>query len=77
MISKINYNSVPVALQQTLDEISPKLADRKNEVIDLLCGEQPTKSREVELTYTHCTWWEGCYYCRDEAGQWNRIKCFI
>ncbi|MBF2049583.1 MAG: hypothetical protein IGS54_19835 [Elainella sp. C42_A2020_010] len=68
---------VPESLQKTLDELVMQLGDRKNEVVDLLSDEQPSKSRLVDLSYTQCIWWEGCYYCQDEARQWHRIKCFI
>jgi hypothetical protein len=74
---KQDHNAVPASLQKTLDEIALKHADRKHEVVELLGGEQPTKSRQVDLAYSQCTWWEGCYYCRDESKQWHRVKCFI
>lgn len=72
-----NRNSVPSALQKTLDEVAGRLSDRKDEIVDLLSNEQPAKSRQVDLSYTRCTWWEGCYYCQDESKQWHQIKCFI
>jgi hypothetical protein len=75
--AEVDANAVPEALQRTLDEVSGAMVDRKNEVVDLLCGEQPAKSRQVEMSYIRCTWWEGCYYCQDEANQWHRVKCFI
>lgn len=70
-------NLVSESLQTTLNEIALQLADRKDEVVDLLSDEQPSKSRLVDLSYVQCTWWEGCYYCQDEAKQWYRVKCFI
>jgi hypothetical protein len=70
-------NLVSEALQKTLDAQVAQLGDRKDEIVDLLSAEQPTKSRLVEMSYTQCTWWEGCYYCRDDAKHWYRIKCFI
>ncbi|MBW4464510.1 MAG: hypothetical protein KME07_03595 [Pegethrix bostrychoides GSE-TBD4-15B] len=70
-------NSVPEALQASLNEMAEQSADCKEQVVELLNGEQPAKSRLVDLAYTQCTWWEGCYYCRDEAKQWHRVKCFI
>jgi hypothetical protein len=75
--TEIDPNAVPEALQQTLNVVAETIANRKNEVVDLLCDEQPTKSRQVDLSYTRCTWWEGCYYCQDGANQWHRVKCFI
>lgn len=72
-----NYEPVPESLQKTLDEMAAVLADRKDEVVDLLCDEQPAKSRQVELSYVQCMWWEGCYYCQDESNRWHRIKCFL
>ncbi|NJO78992.1 MAG: hypothetical protein HC827_11025 [Cyanobacteria bacterium RM1_2_2] len=70
-------NLVPESLQTTLNEVAAQLADRKDEVVDLLSDEQPSKSRLVDLAYIQCTWWEGCYYCQDEKKQWYRVKCFI
>lgn len=72
-----NSNLVSAALQKTLDEVAGRISDRKDEIVDLLSNEQPAKSRQVDLSYTRCTWWEGCYYCQDELKQWHRIKCFI
>lgn len=77
MKARQDCNSVPEALQKTLNEVASKLADRKGEVVDLLGNEQPSKSRIVDQTYVRCTWWEGCYYCQDEEQQWHRIKCFL
>ncbi len=75
--SQIDGNAVPEALQQTLNTIAATMTDRKDEVVDLLCDEQPAKSRQVDMSYVRCTWWEGCYYCQDEVKQWHRVKCFI
>lgn len=74
---EISQNSVSPSLQKILNEVAAKLTDRKDEVVNLLSNEQPSKSRQVELTYTRCMWWEGCYYCQDENQQWYRVKCFI
>ncbi len=70
-------NAVPEAIQKSLDEIAEQMADCKEQVVELLNDEQPAKSRMVDLTYSQCTWWEGCYYCRDESKQWHQVKCFI
>lgn len=70
-------NLVSESLQTTLNEVASQLADRKDEVVGLLSDEQPSKSRLVDQSYIQCTWWEGCYYCQDEARQWYRVKCFI
>jgi|GEM_PF-5504530 hypothetical protein len=67
---------LPESLQETLNQIASKAADRKDEVVEALSDEQPTKSRLVESEYVACTWWEGCYYCQDEDKNWHRIKCF-
>jgi hypothetical protein len=64
-------------LQETLDDLVAQLGNRKSEVVELLNGEQPSKSRLVDLSYMQCVWWEGCYYCQDEEKRWHRIKCFI
>ncbi|WAL60615.1 hypothetical protein [Thermocoleostomius sinensis] len=73
----IDRTALPSSLQATLTDLATKLADRKGEVVDLLSGEQPAKSRHVDLEYLCCTWWEGCYYCQDQNQQWHRVKCFI
>ncbi|GAB4377682.1 MAG: hypothetical protein Kow00121_27830 [Elainellaceae cyanobacterium] len=72
----VDINLVSEALQKTLDDVAEKMADRKEEVVDLLSDEQPTKSRQVDLSYVRCMWWEGCYYCQDEQNRWHRVKCF-
>jgi hypothetical protein len=70
-------NLVSESLQTTLNEVASQLADRKDEVVSLLSDEQPSKSRFVDRSYVQCTWWEGCYYCQDDAKHWHRVKCFI
>jgi hypothetical protein len=72
----LDENSISDELQQRLDQISATAADRKDEIVDLLSDEQPSKSRLVDANYDACTWWEGCYYCRDEQNRWHRVKCF-
>ena len=72
-----NHNLVPASLQKTLDAVAGNMSDRKDEIVDLLNDEQPAKSRQVEMSYSRCIWWEGCYYCQDDVKQWHRIKCFI
>lgn len=63
-------------LQAQLNRIAAKASDRKDELVDLLNNEQPTKSRLVDSAYLQCTWWEGCYYCQDQDLKWYRVKCF-
>ncbi|MBF1999115.1 MAG: hypothetical protein IGS38_00150 [Synechococcales cyanobacterium M58_A2018_015] len=70
-------NRILDPLQQTLDQLAAELENRKDEVVELLSNEQPSKSRQVELTYAQCIWWEGCYYCKDHTHHWHRIKCFV
>lgn len=77
MNSVSSYSVVPGSLQKILNELAERVSDRKHEVVDLLSGEQPAKSRQVELGYVRCTWWEGCYYCQSEDKQWHCVKCFI
>lgn len=72
-----DINLISGELQKTLDEVAAKLPDRKGEVVDMLGGEQPAKSRQVDLAYVRCMWWEGCYYCQDEQQRWHRVKCFL
>jgi hypothetical protein len=76
-VKQLQYPSVSEALQKTLDDISTRDSDRKDEVVDLLGGEQPSKSRMVDMAYSQCVWWEGCYYCQDESMRWYQVKCFI
>ncbi|MCU0527237.1 MAG: hypothetical protein MUF72_20720 [Elainella sp. Prado103] len=70
---------VPTLLQNQLNlSVKHQPIDRKAEIVDLLSAEQPHKSRIVDLNYTCCTWWEGCYYCQDDkTQQWHRVKCFL
>jgi hypothetical protein len=70
------YTPVSPALQEQLNRVAVQLADRKEEVVELLSDEQPSKSRLVEMSYVQCAWWEGCYYCQDENQQWHQVKCF-
>jgi hypothetical protein len=74
---KRSETAISEVLQTKLDEVSQQLDDRKDEIVELLSDEQPSKSRMVDVSYTQCTWWEGCYYCRDESKQWHRVKCFV
>jgi hypothetical protein len=76
-VRPLQYASVSEALQQTLDDIAARTDDRKDEVVDLLSDEQPSKSRMVDMAYSQCIWWEGCYYCQDESRRWYQVKCFI
>jgi hypothetical protein len=76
-VRPLQYASVSEALQQTLDDIAARTDDRKDEIVDLLSDEQPSKSRMVDMAYTQCIWWEGCYYCQDESRRWYQVKCFI
>lgn len=69
--------AIPQTLSATLSQIGGALSDRKAEIVELLSGEQPAKSRLVEMAYSKCAWWEGCYYCCDETSQWHQVKCFI
>jgi hypothetical protein len=73
----LSEDVLPESLQKTLSEIAAKASDRKDELMDVLSSEQPTKSRQVEEAYNACIWWEGCYYCQDEQKSWHRVKCFI
>jgi acyl-CoA reductase-like NAD-dependent aldehyde dehydrogenase len=63
-------------LQEQLNRIAAKASDRKDELVDLLNEEQPTKSRLVDAAYLQCIWWEGCYYCQMQDLRWYRVKCF-
>ncbi|GAB4134710.1 MAG: hypothetical protein Fur0046_06860 [Cyanobacteria bacterium J069] len=76
-MSQKTENLVSDDLQATLDRIAAAAADRKDEIVDLLSSEQPKKSRQIDAVFNRCIWWEGCYYCQDELGQWQRVKCFM
>jgi hypothetical protein len=76
-VKQLQCNSVSESLQKTLNEIAARSADQKDEVVDLLSDEQPSKSRLVDMTYNQCIWWEGCYYCQDDSQSWYQVKCFI
>lgn len=70
-------NSISDELKKTLDKIADRATNRKDELVEMLDGEQPAKSHMVETSYGQCIWWEGCYYCQDESKQWHRVKCFM
>lgn len=72
----LSDEALPESLQETLNQIAAKASDRKEEVVEVLSGEQPAKSRFVDSEYVACTWWEGCYYCQDDDHNWHRVKCF-
>lgn len=76
--SFLTNDVLPESLQKLLDEsLENQSIDRKEEIVELLSDEQPSKSRQVDMAYVQCTWWEGCYYCKDENQQWHRVKCFL
>jgi len=77
ILSPVTDQAIVGKLQQTLAQIAENSRDRKDELVDMLSDEQPSKSRLVELSYIACIWWEGCYYCQDDQGQWYQVKCFI
>ncbi len=76
-MSKQTPNAVSSDLQTKLNELAAVMDDRKEEFVDLLNSEHPSISRRVEASYSQCIWWEGCYYCRDDNGSWQRVKCFM
>lgn len=80
-VTKASFSTndvLPESLQRLLDEsLENQSIDRKEEIVELLSNEQPSKSRQVDMAYAQCTWWEGCYYGKDENQQWHRIKCFL
>ncbi len=55
--------------------------------LDQRVGSQTQDERQVVLEklgdasallkYEVCTWWDGCYYCRDEEGNWTQVKCYL
>ncbi|HIK56298.1 MAG TPA: hypothetical protein IGS37_14195 [Synechococcales cyanobacterium M55_K2018_004] len=72
-----NANTISPSLRQTLDRVANRIADRKHEIVDLLREEHPEMSEHVATTFQHCIWWEGCYYCKGEDGEWQRVRCFM
>jgi len=32
--------------------------------------------KDIAQTYVKCTWWGGCYYCKDKTGTWRAIECY-
>jgi hypothetical protein len=69
----VNLNElerVSDTLQKTLNqEVGKPSADRKDEVATLL------NSRRFVSSYNACVWWDGCYYCKDESGNWYCVRC--
>ena len=71
------------ATPSQLSTISPEL--RRH--LDQRVGSQSQDERETVLEklgdastllkYDVCTWWDGCYYCRDEDGNWTQVKCYL
>jgi len=58
-------------LQAQLDQVAQKLShDCKDELAEQIGYANPL------FGYERCIWWQGCYYCRDQQGNWAQIKCF-
>ncbi|BAC90403.1 gsr2462 [Gloeobacter violaceus PCC 7421] len=57
-------------LQKILDRVAGMAANRKDEVFDLV---QQDESMPTDVCT--CTWWDGCYYCKDEDGLWHSVRC--
>lgn len=57
-------------LQKILDGIHrQQVIDRRDEVSELL------QDDALPEALGSCTWWDGCYYCRDKAGNWHHVCC--
>lgn len=66
------YQLEPVSEELKLrlnQEVNKPESDRRDEVADLMNSE-----RFVDA-YDACVWWDGCYYCQDDAGDWYCIRC--
>ncbi|NJL99368.1 MAG: hypothetical protein HC924_11425 [Synechococcaceae cyanobacterium SM2_3_2] len=60
------------ALGRHLDQrVGSQSQDERETVLEKL-GDASTL-----LKYDVCTWWDGCYYCRDEDGNWTEVKCYL
>ncbi|KGF73322.1 hypothetical protein DO97_21135 [Neosynechococcus sphagnicola sy1] len=69
---------IPESVQKVLFKMSVQgTPDRKHEVVEFLGSDEPAKSRDVELDYTYCTWFDGCYYCLDAHQNWHQVKCYV
>ncbi|MDX2272546.1 MAG: hypothetical protein NW237_11465 [Cyanobacteriota bacterium] len=59
-------------LQAQLDRLSQQhQRDCKAEI-----AEQLSEVSQL-IDYDVCLWWDGCYYCRNEVGVWEQVRCFL
>lgn len=64
-----------------------KVSKEMSDVLNRLSGEiPPARVKEVRALLVNrrlsdnnvrCTWWDGCYYCQDEKGDWKLISCYV
>lgn len=67
----MNPSHLSEELQQNLDQIAERLPRNQWDEVAEKLGDA-----SLLLSYEVCTWWNGCYYCRDEQGNWHKVKCF-
>ena len=64
-----------------------KVSSDLQKVLDHAVGRKLSASQKTAFTrikrqttedgkYVRCTWWGGCYYCQDSAGDWHLIHCY-
>ena len=55
-----------------------------NAVLNRIAGDIPKPTevmrsyltdRQRGLGYSRCTWWDGCFYCKNDKGEWELISC--
>jgi hypothetical protein len=64
-----------------------KVSTEMSEVLNRMSGQIPKNrvkevrallvDRRLSDNNVRCTWWDGCYYCQDEKGDWKLISCFV
>lgn len=72
--------------KSTNSQSSKKVSKEMSEVLNRLSGEIPKDrvkevrsllvDRKLAEGNVRCTWWDGCYYCQDEHGEWKLVSCY-
>ncbi len=66
-----NTSLISTELEQRLNWLADHTARNEKDTVIEQLGDASHL-----LSYDVCTWWDGCYYCRDQQGEWQQIKCF-
>jgi len=69
---KTLHPSVSEDLQRTLEQLAAQTPENCKEELCSFVGNWRTLA-----DYDFCLWWQGCYYCRSEAGDWKKVTCHI